>query len=231
VIILGLTGSIGMGKSTVAGMLRRQGVPVWDADAQVHTLYARGGAAVPVVRALVPGAIVDGAVDRRALAQAILADAGLLPRLEAGVHPLVRRAEQRFVRRHRARGAALVALDVPLLLERPGWWHRCHAVAVVSAPAWMQRQRVRARPGMSAAKFAAILARQMPDLVKRRLADYCLPTGLGRAYTWRAVVHMVAELRARERAQRLPKTIGAKPCVRSFWTRKQLAWTQPKATG
>ncbi len=223
-MILGLTGSIGMGKSTVARMLQRLRVPIWDADAAVHQLYARHGAAVPVVGRLVPAAVVNGAVDRVVLAQAVLADPSVLLRLEAGVHPLVSAAEQRFLQQQRRRGARLVALDVPLLFEAKGQnWRLCHAIAVVSAPTAIQQHRVLARPGMTGDKLAAIRARQMPDLVKRRLADYVVPTGRGRAATLRAVQAMVGKLRS--------NAPGLNRCVKLFWIRKQLVWTLLKAIG
>ncbi len=226
-IVLGLTGSIGMGKSTVAGLLRRRGVPMWNADAAVHRLYARGGGAVPKVAALEPEAIVDGAVDRTRLAHAVLRTPGLLAKLEAAVHPLVQQDEQRFVRLHRQRRTPLVGLDVPLLLEGRAWQRRVQVVLVVSAPAFIQRQRVLARPGMTVAKLAAISARQMPDLVKRRLADYVLPTGGGRALTWRRLGHILADLRANKHQ----RSSGQHRCAKSFWIRKQPVSTRPKGIG
>lgn len=184
--ILGLTGSIGMGKSTAAAMLRRDGVAVHDADAEVHGLMRRGGAAVPAVAAAFPGAVKDGAVDRRALGAMVFGKPEELRRLEAILHPLVRRRLARFLRQAGRRGDRLVVLDVPLLLETGGA-RLCDGVAVVSAPALLQRQRVLARPGMSREKFGAILKAQMPDREKRRRADWVVPTGLGRRPTLRAL--------------------------------------------
>ena len=177
--ILGLTGSIGMGKSTAAAMFRRDGIAVHDADAVVHDLLRRGGAAVPAVEAAFPGVVRDGAVDRRALGAQVFGDPAALRRLEAILHPLVRRRLRRFLRQAGRRGDALVVLDIPLLFETGGE-RFCDGVAVVSAPRLLQRQRVLARPGMTPEKFAAILAAQMPDGAKRRRADWVVPTGLGR---------------------------------------------------
>ncbi|MGK9165978.1 dephospho-CoA kinase [Inquilinus limosus] len=180
--ILGLTGSIGMGKSTAAAMLRRDGVAVHDADAVVHDLLRRGGAAVPAVAAAFPEAVRDGAVDRRALGALVFGKPEALRRLEAILHPLVRRRMRRFLQQAGRRGDRLVVLDIPLLFETGGE-RFCDAVAVVSAPRLLQRQRVLTRPGMTREKFAAILAAQMPDREKRRRADWVVPTGLGRRPT------------------------------------------------
>jgi dephospho-CoA kinase len=179
--VLGLTGGIGMGKSTVLRALRRSGLAVWDADRAVHRLYARGGAAVAAVAALVPEAVRDGAVDRAALGAAVLADRSLLARLEALVHPLVRRAEARFIAAARRARARAAVLDIPLLYETGGE-RRVDAVIVVSAPRAVQLRRVLARPGMTQERLAAILARQMPDREKRRRADLVVPTGLSRGF-------------------------------------------------
>ena len=175
-IRLGLTGSIGMGKSTTADLLRAAGVPVHDADATVHALYR--GAAVGRIEAAFPGTTRDGAVDRAALAAAVLGDDGAVRRLEAIVHPLVRAAETDFLDAARARGARIVVLDIPLLFETGGA-ARVDAVATVSAPASVQRARVLARPGMTAEKFAQILARQMPDAEKRRRSHFVVDTSRG----------------------------------------------------
>lgn len=193
-IVLGLTGSIGMGKSTAARMLRRMRVPVWDADEAVHRLYRAGGAGAKAIAGLAPGAVGPQGVDRRALAAMIAADPPLLGRIEKAVHPLVWRDEQAFRRRCRIARAPVVVLDVPLLLEN---WRRrrCDAVIVVWAPAFLQRQRVLARPGMTPARFQALLARQMPNMEKRRRADYAVPTGLGKAATWRALAGIVRRIR------------------------------------
>ncbi|MGB3645066.1 MAG: dephospho-CoA kinase [Mesorhizobium sp.] len=190
-IVLGLTGSIGMGKSTAAKMFADEGVPVHDSDEAVHRLYA--GLAVPLVEAAFPGTVVDGAVDRGRLAQKVLGDAAALKRLEAIVHPLVRADADAFVERHRAAGAALVVLDIPLLFETGGR-DRVDKVVVVSAPAAIQRERVLRRPGMSEEKLASILARQVPDEEKRRQADFVIDTGDGFDRTRAAVKKIVAEL-------------------------------------
>ncbi|MFY8093199.1 MAG: dephospho-CoA kinase [Niveispirillum sp.] len=181
-IILGLTGSIGMGKSTAAAMLRRLGCPVHDADATVHRLYAKGGRAVAQVRALFPDTVKNGAVDRAALAACVLGKPDALKRLEAAVHPLTRADADAFLKRCARRRVPVVVMDIPLLYETKGE-RRVDAVAVVSAPTWLQHQRVLARPGMNPVKLANILARQVPDTVKRRRAEFVVPTGLGRHLT------------------------------------------------
>jgi len=168
-IILGLTGSIGMGKSTAAGFFADCGVPVHDADAVVHRLYA--GEAAPAIEAAFPGTTRDGVVDRARLAERVVGDSLALKRLEAIVHPLVRRDEEKFLAQAEAAGAEIAVLDIPLLFESGGD-RRCDATVVVSAPAEMQRQRVMSRPGMTAEKFARLLAQQVPDAEKRRRADF-----------------------------------------------------------
>nr|WP_295662354.1 dephospho-CoA kinase [Polymorphobacter sp.] len=188
-IVLGLTGSIGMGKSTVAAMFRRLKMPVFDADATVHALQAPGGAAIAAIDAAFPGVVADGVLDRVALGAAVFGDGDRLRTLEAIVHPLVAEARARFMVRYRTR--QLVVLDIPLLYERGGA-EQCDLVAVVSAPAEIQRARVLARPGMTPAKFDAILARQVPDAEKQALADIVIPTGGSKIATWRAVKAIVA---------------------------------------
>jgi dephospho-CoA kinase len=170
--VIGLTGSIGMGKSTTAAMFAEAGVPVWDADAAVHRLYARGGAAVEEIRALCPEAVADGAVRREVLKAWIDRDPGALSRIEAVVHPRVAADRAAFVA---AAESDVVVVDVPLLYETGGE-AAVDAVVVVSAPPEVQRARVLARPGMTEARLAAILARQMPDAEKRARADYVIPT-------------------------------------------------------
>lgn len=192
-IVLGLTGSIGMGKSTTAEMFAEAGVPVHDSDAAVHRLYA--GAAAPLVEAAFPGTVVDGVVDRARLAEAVLGRPEALARLEAIVHPLVRADADRFVAEHRARGAPLVVLDIPLLFETGGT-DRVDRIAVVSAPADEQRARVLRRPGMTEEKFARILANQVPDAEKRARADYVIDTGRGLEPARAAVRAIVDELTA-----------------------------------
>jgi dephospho-CoA kinase len=173
-IVLGLTGSIGMGKSTVAAMFAQAGVPVFDADAEVRRLQGPGGALLDAIEGLHPGTTGAQGVDRAALAQAVLHDKAALHRLERLVHPAVERARRRFLRRHR--GQRLVVADIPLLFEKGGW-RRMDAIAVVSAAPWQQAKRVLARPGMDAARLARIRALQMPDHVKRARADFVIPTG------------------------------------------------------
>jgi dephospho-CoA kinase len=175
-IVLGLTGSIGMGKSTTADLFRAAGVPVHDADATVHALY-RGAAVAPIEEAF-PGTTRDGAVDREALAARVLGDDTAVKRLEAIVHPLVRAAEVDFLERSRKEGRAVVVLDIPLLFETGGD-ARVHAVVTVTAPPAIQRTRVLARPGMSEEKFAKILARQLPDADKRRRSHFLVDTARG----------------------------------------------------
>lgn len=174
--VLGLTGSIGMGKSATAGMFRAMGVPVHDADATVHDLYAKE--AVAPVEAAFPGVVQDGVVNRPALSQRVLGDAAAMKRLEAIVHPLVRAREETFLAKARAAGARLVVLDIPLLMET-GSAGRVDAVAVVSAPETVQKARVLARPGMTEERFALILAKQVPDAEKRRRAHFLIDTGRG----------------------------------------------------
>lgn len=190
-IILGLTGSIGMGKSTTAAMFAAQGVPVNDADAVVHELYR--GKAVPLVAAAFPDAIVDGVVDRNRLSAAVLGNPAALKRLESIVHPLVREAELAFLARHRAAGTPLVVLDIPLLFE-VGAEGRVDRIAVVTAPPEQQRARVLARPGMTDEKFEAILAKQVPDAEKRARADYVIDTGQGLDQARQAVARIIGEL-------------------------------------
>ena len=199
-IVLGLTGSIGMGKSTAAKMFAEAGVPVHDSDEAVHRLYA--GKAALLVEAAFPGTVVDGAVDRTLLAGQVLGNAVALKKLEAIVHPLVRADADAFVARHRAAKAPLVVLDIPLLFETGGR-ARVDKVAVVSAPADIQRQRVLARPGMSEAKLAAILAKQTPDVEKRQQADFVIDTSGGFDVTRAEVEKIVAEL-VGDKAGRLP---------------------------
>ncbi|ABS67075.1 dephospho-CoA kinase [Xanthobacter versatilis] len=183
--ILGLTGSIGMGKSATAGLFRAMGVPVHDADASVHALY-RGRAVAPVEAAF-PGVTRDGAIDRAALGARVLADPEAMKRLEAIVHPLVRAEEEAFLAKARTAGARLVVLDIPLLFETGGRG-RVDAVAVVSASKAVQRARVLARPGMTDEKFETIVAKQMPDAEKRRRAHFVIDTGRG----FPAAAHQVA---------------------------------------
>jgi dephospho-CoA kinase len=169
--ILCLTGSLGMGKSTAARFFAEAGVPVHDSDAAVHALYE--GEAVPAVERVFPGSTAGGKVDRAKLAAMVLSDSAALARLEAIVHPLVTVSRDRFLADAQDRGASIVVFDVPLLFET-GLERGCDAVVVVTAPPEMQRQRAFQRPGMNEEKFAAILAKQMPDAEKRRRADFIL---------------------------------------------------------
>ena len=184
--IIGLTGGIGMGKSTAAAAFRRHGLPVFDADREVHRLQAPHGLAVPAIAALVPEAVHDGRIDRAVLRAAVMADPVKLRRLEAIVHPLVGAAQRRFLARARAAGCRWAVLDIPLLLEGRGW-RRCDLVVVVSAPRSTQIRRVRQRRGMSDHEAAAIIARQMPDAEKRRRADVVIRTGLSRWHSLRQI--------------------------------------------
>lgn len=191
-IVLGLTGSIGMGKSTTAKMFAEAGVPVHDSDETVHRLYS--GAAAPLIEAAFPGTLVDGVVDRAKLGARVLGDAAALKRLEAIIHPLVRADADAFLARHRNAGESIAVLDIPLLFETGGRG-RVDKVVVVTAPAEIQRQRVLARPGMTEQKLAAILAKQVPDEEKRRLADFVIDTGQGLEAARAAVAGIIAELR------------------------------------
>lgn len=177
-IVLGLTGSLAMGKTRTAGMLRRLGLPVFDADAVSRRLTAPGGAAFGPVAAAFPTAVRPGRVDRDLLARTVFSDSRALARLEAIVHPLVAAERRSWLRRQGLRRSLVAVLDVPLLFETGGD-RGCDVVVVVSAPAFLQRQRAARRPGMDGTRFAAALARQLPDGVKRRRADFVVPTGLG----------------------------------------------------
>jgi dephospho-CoA kinase len=190
-IIIGLTGSIGMGKSTVAGMFRSLGVPVFDADAEVRQVQGPGGRALAAIEDAFPGTTHAGGLHREKLGAAVFGDHAQLRRLENILHPLVAEAQSAFLGAHRLKQA--VVLDVPLLFEKGGW-KRCHMTVVVSAPYRVQRARVLARPGMTAAKFAGILKSQLPDAKKRRLADVVIETGRGRRETWLEVKRLVRSL-------------------------------------
>ncbi|WP_022727904.1 dephospho-CoA kinase [Fodinicurvata sediminis] len=192
--VLGLTGSIGMGKTTAAGMLRRLGLPVHDADQAVHRLFSKGGRAVPAVERHFPEAILNGAIDRKRLGERVFADDAALHLLESLVHPLVRQEALDFLKRHRRWRSPLVVLDIPLLYETGGE-ELCDHVIVVSAPLRIQRQRVLRRPNMNEEAFRAVLARQMPDALKRRRADYVVQTGLSKALTFRQLSRIVRKLR------------------------------------
>ena len=195
-IVLGLTGSIGMGKSTAAATLQRLQVPLFDADRVVHQLLAPGGAAVEPVAAAFSGVrAVKGGIDRSLLGQRVFADPQALARLERIIHPIVEAREKRFLAFARARREPIVVLDIPLLFESRSE-HRCDYVLVVSAPQLVQRQRVLRRPGMTERRLAAIMSNQMPDYEKRRRADFVVPTGLSRGLSLRRLRAIVRGLRA-----------------------------------
>lgn len=195
-IVIGLTGSVGMGKSTVGRMFARYGIPVHDADAAVHKHYRKGSAGYRTMAALFPEAAGPEAMDRKRLAKRAFEDPSVLKTLEKVLHPLVRQEEAAFLKDARRTGRQAVILDIPLLFETGGE-RRCDVVIVVSAPAFLQKRRVMARPGMSEETFAAILRRQMPDAKKRRRADVIIRTGLGKAFSRREVARFVARLRKR----------------------------------
>ena len=199
-IVLGLTGSIGMGKSTTAKMFAEAGIPVHDSDEAVHRLY--GGIAAPLVEAAFPGTVRDGIVDRGLLAEQVIGKPDALKQLEAIVHPLVRADAEAFLARNRAGKAPLVVLDIPLLYETGGR-DRVDKVVVVTAPAAVQRQRVLARPGMTAEKFTAIVKSQVPDADKRAMADFIIDTSHGMEAARQAVAAIVGDLTRGKRAAAL----------------------------
>lgn len=196
-LLVGLTGSIGMGKSETAKMFVRHGVPVCDSDATVHALYDVGGAAVGPVGAAFPGVVVDGRVDRELLSREVVGKPEALRKLEAIVHPLVAQAQRAFLEAAATSGAAMVVLDIPLLFETGGR-ARVDVVVVVSAPLAMQRERVLKRPGMTAEKLDAILAKQTPDAEKRAGADFVVDTSKGLAHAEAQVVAIIDALKHRE---------------------------------
>lgn len=196
-LLIGLTGSIGMGKSETAKMFAKLGVPVYDADAAVHRLYAKGGAAVTPLAEAFPQVIVDGAVDRAALSRAVIGLPEEMKKLEAIVHPLVGQAQIAFLKKAQAEGHHAVVLDIPLLYETGGET-RVDVVVVVSAPYHLQQQRVLARPDMDMAKFAAIHAKQVPDAEKRARADFVIETDKGLDHAFEEVKSVVEALKHRE---------------------------------
>jgi dephospho-CoA kinase len=213
-IVLGLTGSIGMGKSTAAAALRRLGVPLYDADAEIHKMLGPGGSAVAAVEGAFPGVRGDdGGIDRRRLGPRVFGKPEELRRLEKILHPMVRAVEQRWVARQRARGAELVVLDIPLLFETDRI-DRIDGVIVVSAPLRLQRERVMRRPGMTAERFAAILDSQLADREKRRRADFVVSTALNRAAAARQLASIVRRVRQGEwrRSERLRRLRGRVAC-------------------
>ena len=194
-IILGLTGSIGMGKSTTATMFAEAGVPVWDADAVVHRLYGPGGAGAQAISAIAPGSVGADGVDRAKLRTAILADPTLLKQIEAVIHPLVGQDRAHFIAEARTEGEKLVLCDIPLLYEGGSERH-LDKVVVVTAPADVQRARVMERPGMTAEAFETILSKQVPDAVKREKADFLIDTSQGMAAARTRVTEIIAEVTA-----------------------------------
>jgi dephospho-CoA kinase len=194
-IVIGLTGSIGMGKTETGRMFVRLGVQVFDADEAVHQLYGPDGAAVAAIETAFPGVVVDGVVDRAALAARVLGDEAAVRRLEAIVHPLVQEMRARFLQTAREEGRDMVVVDIPLLFETGGET-RVDRTVVVSAPPAVQRQRVLARPGMTEVKFQAILARQMPDEEKRKRADFVVDSSVGLDHAFAQVERIVASLRS-----------------------------------
>jgi dephospho-CoA kinase len=190
--VLGLTGSIGMGKSATVAIFREAGIPVHDSDAAVHALYR--GAAAPLVEAAFPGTLRDGEIDRARLSPYVVNDPPALARLEAIIHPLVRAERAKFVADARASGADLIVLDIPLLFET-GCEREVDAILLVTAPEAVQKARVAGRPGMTEAKLAAIIAKQMPDADKRRRADMILDTSLGHDEALRQVREIIDAIR------------------------------------
>jgi dephospho-CoA kinase len=197
-LLIGLTGSIGMGKTETAGLFARLGIPVYDADAVVHRLYAPGGAAVAAIGKAFPHCVEGGTVDRACLSAQVSADPAALARLEAIVHPLVAREQEAFVTRAAANGAEITVLDIPLLFET-GADMRVDAVVVVTAPHDVQRARVLARPGMSEELFEQILARQLPDVDKQKRAHFIVETDKGMSHAFGQVNRIVSELVAGRR--------------------------------
>ncbi|HEY1961263.1 MAG TPA: dephospho-CoA kinase [Rhizomicrobium sp.] len=198
--LVGLTGSIGMGKTETAKMFARLGIPVYDADAAVHRLYEPGGAAVAEIAAAFPGTVADGRVDRGALAERIRAEPDRLQHLERIVHPLVAHEQRMFLDQAAAAGAEMVVLDIPLLFETGGH-ARMDAVVVVSAPEEIQRARVLTRSGMTSEKLEHILARQMPDAEKRAQAHFVVETDKGLDHAFAQVKEIVAALHERRKGK------------------------------
>ncbi len=208
--VIGLTGSIGMGKSETAKIFAELGIPVYDADAAVHALYELGGAAVGPVAKAFPGSLRDGRIDRAVLSRRVAGDEAAFRRLENIVHPLVAEAQRRFLDDAERKGAEFVVLEIPLLYETGGE-KRMDAVIVVSAPHHVQRERVMARPGMTPEKLETIHARQVPDAEKRAKADFVIDTGKGIEHASEAVKRAIAALRARAARPHITPKAKAKP--------------------
>lgn len=204
-LVIGLTGSIAMGKSETAQMFRRLRIPVFDADAEVHRLIGKGGPAVAEVGAAFPSAMRGQVINRQALGEHIFANSSGLQVLEGILHPLVANARSRFLQRAGASRASVVVVDVPLLFETGGE-HRCDAVVVVSAPGFLQRQRAMARPNMSEGKLDAIKAQQIPDRIKRRRADFVISTGTGKRAVLLAIRRILQTIVAGTRRRRFPRS-------------------------
>jgi dephospho-CoA kinase len=189
--VIGLTGSIGMGKSTTAQLFRQRGIPVYDADRVVHRLSTKGGRAVPAIARAFPDAVIDGAVDRKKLGALVFGNDRALKTLEGILHPLVGEERRAFLRRMRARRKKAVVLDVPLLFETGGQ-RQADVIVVVSAPAFLQNARVMKRPGMTRDKLAGILSHQMPDREKRRRADVVIHSGAGKRAALRQIDRLLS---------------------------------------
>lgn len=205
-IIAGLTGSIGMGKSTASNMLREMGVPIHDSDATVHELMGKGGKAVPAIAALCPECHVDCAIDRKILGKYLFADPALKQAVEDILFPMVKQSAFDFIALKKSEGHALVVLDVPLLFEA-GWDKMVDKIICVSAPPEVQKARVMARPGMTEERFAAVMKAQMPDADKRAKSDYIIDTGIGMDDTRQQLRKLVDTLRPAAR----PNPPGIKP--------------------
>jgi dephospho-CoA kinase len=195
-IIIGLTGSIAMGKSTTAQMFKKMHIPVYDADKTVHDLFQTGGEAVAEIACAFPSSVIKGAVDRAKLSAIVFNDSDKLKILEKIVHPLVNSKRRQFLLKQRRQKSKIVVLDVPLFFETKSTYS-CDYIFVTSAPRFLQRQRALAREGMTIDKFKSILARQMPDHKKKQLAHFVIPTGLGKAYAYRILRQKMSEIRVK----------------------------------
>ncbi|MDC1427454.1 dephospho-CoA kinase [Rhodospirillaceae bacterium] len=195
-IIIGLTGSIAMGKSTTAQMFKKMYIPVYDADKTVHDLLQKGGEAVAEIACAFPSSVIKGAVDRAKLSAIVFNDSDKLKTLEKIVHPLVNSKRRQFLLKQRRQKSKIVVLDVPLFFETKKSYS-CDYIFVTSAPRFLQRQRALARKGMTINKFKSILERQMPDYKKKQLAHFVIPTGLGKAYAYRVLRQKMSKIRVK----------------------------------